>query len=164
MLLLTIIEIGAEGAGPRRRDIMEKQSYCHGGSSASEALRYLFYLSSSHLTCPVSIVQSTHRQSRPMHHSLPILALRFHCYSIISFFPARDAPSPSTDVPLKYRGNYILQKWTPHTLFTLFWYPTLHMWIFKFSSFCLWEVQRVPKKVGKSQEFLYSAPLRALEG
>ena len=22
----------------------------------------------------------------------------------------------------------ILQKWNPHTLFTLFWYPTLHIW------------------------------------
>ena len=28
-----------------------------------------------------------------------------------------------------------LQKWTPNTLFTLFWYPTLYMWNFHFSSF-----------------------------
>ena len=30
-----------------------------------------------------------------------------------------------------------LQKWTPHTLFTLFWYPILHMWNFHFASFWL---------------------------
>ena len=30
-----------------------------------------------------------------------------------------------------------LQKWTPRTLFTLFWYQTLHIWNFHFSPFWL---------------------------
>ena len=29
-----------------------------------------------------------------------------------------------------------IQKWTPNTLFILFWYPTLHKWNFYFSSGC----------------------------
>ena len=40
-----------------------------------------------------------------------------------------------------------LQKWTPHTLFTLFWYPTLHMWNFNFSSFCPRVSQKSIKKI-----------------
>ena len=35
-----------------------------------------------------------------------------------------------------------LQKWTSHTLF---WYLTLHMWNFSFSSFCLYPVPGVLK-------------------
>ena len=31
----------------------------------------------------------------------------------------------------------ILQKWNPHTLFTLFWYQTHHMWNFTFLHFVL---------------------------
>ena len=38
----------------------------------------------------------------------------------------------------------ILQKWTPRTLFTLFWYPSPHMWNFHF--FCR-GVPGVPKNI-----------------
>ena len=44
----------------------------------------------------------------------------------------------------------LLQKWTPHTLFTLFWYPTLHMRNFHFSSFgFLWYLKIISPRVCK---------------
>ena len=66
---------------PGKRDLMEQQSYCHGGgSSASRAVGCLSIYVPPSYSCPISIDMSTQCQFRTM--SLASLALRADCQSI----------------------------------------------------------------------------------
>ena len=47
-----------------------------------------------------------------------------------------------------------LQIWTPRTLFTLFWYPTLNMWNFHFSSFWFYQKVKV-RDIGPGRQSTY---------
>ena len=64
----------------------------------------------ANLPCGVSIDLSTHHQSLPIHHSLASLALRAHCYSIISIFPVFTQFRFNSNIHLhfQYLNHFIL--------------------------------------------------------